>query len=329
MSIASLPRPGAGGVPIIPEDAVDPVLPADPPIDVHLEEEDGVAPGFGLPPAAPADPPEDYLPPAPSLRSGLSHRGGDDGDASSLGGSSQLPGRRLRPHVDALAPILAVHQVPLVTALTADLVRETAGRELFSAFVEEDFHTAAMTFVRYRLSTLAIARQTDRDARRMFLADLRDLERKAFPEMQLLTQLLPHFAPVQKQRVGPKDPTFEEVALPVKLKEYEADFSPLGGFLKPNQTMANFISKELIREELRLQFFLRPFGYGPGKVHLNFPRTGWRKGGSKCRHIRPTLRRMSQLFPGRCLQLNTQLPWPGGKRTRGRRRTLLVRSPFR
>ena len=260
-------------MPILPVDAVGPAPPADPPIDFPLEEDDGIPPGFVLPPADPVPPadPEDYHPPAPSLRSGLSHRGGDDGGASSLGGSSQLPGRKLRPHMDALAPILAVHQVPLVTALTADLVRETDGRELFSAFVEEDFHTAATTFVRYRLSTLAIIRQTDRDARRMFLADLRDLGRKAFPEMQLLMQLLSHFAPVQKQRVNPKGPTFEEVVLPVKLKEYKADFSCLGAFLKPNQAMANYVSKELILEELHLQFFFRSFGQGAGGISLEIP----------------------------------------------------------
>ena len=78
---------------------------------------------------------------------------------------------------------------PLVEALTADLVRETAGRECFSAFYPPDFHQAAETLVRYRLSTLQIVRQTDKDARRMFLSDLRDLGRKAFPEMQLLMQL--------------------------------------------------------------------------------------------------------------------------------------------
>ena len=129
MSIASLPRPGVGGVPIIPVDAVDPVLPAGPPIDSPIEEDDGIPPGFVLPPASPVLPadPEEYRPPAPSLRSGLSHRGGDDGDASPLGGSSQLPGRRLRPHMGALDPLLAAHQVPLATALAADLVREQLG----------------------------------------------------------------------------------------------------------------------------------------------------------------------------------------------------------
>ena len=66
MSIASLPRPGVGGVPIIPADAVGPVPPADPPIDFHLEEEDGVPPGF-VPPADPVLPadPEGYRSHAP------------------------------------------------------------------------------------------------------------------------------------------------------------------------------------------------------------------------------------------------------------------------
>ena len=162
--------------------------------------------------------------------------------------------------MDALAPMMAPQQLPLVTAPRGDLVRETAGRDLLSAFVEEDCHEAAMTFARYRLSTLAIIRQTDRDARRMFLPDLRELRRKAFPQMQLSMQLLAHFAPVQKQRVSPKDPTIEEVVLPAKLQAYKADFSCLGGSLKPNQTMANYVSKELILGKLHLQFFFKPDG---------------------------------------------------------------------
>ena len=73
----------------------------------------------------------------------------------------------------------------------------------------------------------------------MFLADLAELERKAFPEMQLLFHLLSHFAPVQKQRANPKGPTFGEVALPAHLEEYKADFSCSGAFPKPNQAMAD------------------------------------------------------------------------------------------
>ena len=202
MSLASRPRPGVGA-PIVPEDAVDPpVLPADPPLDVHLEDGEVnpvVVPLDGVvddpidpPPAANGFiHPAHFQPAAPSVRSERSRASypREDGDGSESR-SSHMPGRRMLPHADALAPILAAHQLPLVDSLTADLARETAGREVFSPFGEEDMRTAALTLVRYRLSTMAIIRQTDRGARRMFISDLRELERKAFPEMQL-----PHTTP--------------------------------------------------------------------------------------------------------------------------------------
>ena len=224
--------------------------------------------------------------------------------------------------MDALAPMLAEHQLPLVIALTGDLARETSGMDLFSGFAEEDFRTDAMTFVRYRLSTLAIIRQTDRGARRMFLADLRELERQAFPEMQLLMQLLAHFAPVQKQRVNPKDPTFEEVVLPVKLRDYKADFSCLGGFLKPNQAMANYVSKELIVGRVAFASPPLAFWLGAGEISLDFPRplvAGhrgrsldlprliWLKEDCRCRHTRHILSRTLQLCPGQLGLPSTQL----------------------
>ena len=64
---------------------------------------------------------------------------------------------------------------PLVAASTADLVRETAGRGSFGAFYPPDSAQAAETLFRYCFTTLQIIRQTDKDARRMFLADLRDM----------------------------------------------------------------------------------------------------------------------------------------------------------
>ena len=96
---------------------------------------------------------------------------------------------------------------------------------------------AAYTHVRYRLSSLAIIRHTERDARRLFLSELRGDERKSFPEMQLLMQLFSHFAPVvARQRLNSKNPPFEELVIPQRLAGYTADLSGLGGFLKPNQT---------------------------------------------------------------------------------------------
>ena len=35
--------------------------------------------------------------------------------------------------------------------------------------------------------------------------------------------------------------------------------------------MANYVSKELILEELHLQFFFRPFGQGAGGISLEIP----------------------------------------------------------
>ena len=59
-------------------------------------------------------------------------------------------------------------------------------------------------------------------------------------------RLLSHFAPlVVRNRSNAKDPPYEEVVLPGKLRRYSADISALGAFLKPNQLMANFISREL------------------------------------------------------------------------------------
>ena len=47
---------------------------------------------------------------------------------------------------------------------------------------------ASATLVRYRLSRLPIVRHAERDARRLFLSELRGHEQKSFPEMQLLMQ---------------------------------------------------------------------------------------------------------------------------------------------
>ena len=112
---------------------------------------------------------------------------------------------------------------------------------------------AAETLVRYRLSSLSTIRHTERDARRLFLSEVRDKARKSSPELQLLTQLFTHFAPVMvRQRPNAKGPAFEELVIPQKLPRYTANLSGLGGFLKPNQPMANYISKEIAVGKLKV-----------------------------------------------------------------------------
>ena len=165
--------------------------------------------------------------------------------------SSPAPLRRRR-HA-ARIPQLQEGAADLVSTLANDLLRETAGRERFAGFSEPDIRQAADSLVRYRLSTLEIIRHTERDARRLFLAEIREAEGKSFPELHLLMQLFSHFQPiVTKLRANAKDPAFEELVIPRALARYTADLSGLGGFLKPNQLMVNYVSRELARGKLQV-----------------------------------------------------------------------------
>ena len=65
--------------------------------------------------------------------------------------------------------------------------------------------------------------------------------------MDLFTQLLTHFAPHPQQRAKAKDPMCGEVVIPERLRNYSADVSALGAFLKPNRPMRNYVSRELPR----------------------------------------------------------------------------------
>ena len=246
-SIKSLPRPKAAPARstlrtrplLLPDDLVDPAdqqqLEDDWNFDdVQIENELGEGDEFSL---KGEDGPD-----------GFSPNGGDSGGENP---PMDFPRRRGAAPADRV-PELHPHLAPAVGLLADNLSRETAGRERFELFTPADLRAAAEIFVRYRLPTLGVIRQTDQVARRMFVSDLRDIERLAFPDLQLILQLLSHFSPhLLKPRANAKDPPFEEAVLPEKLKAYKADLSHLGAFLKPNQLMANYISKELARGKRR------------------------------------------------------------------------------
>ena len=66
-------------------------------------------------------------------------------------------------------------------------------------------------------------------------------------------QLFAHFLPISaKHRANAKDPAYEEVVIPRRLAEYSVDLRNLGGFLKPNQPMVNYVSKELAIGKLKV-----------------------------------------------------------------------------
>ena len=164
-------------------------------------------------------------------------------------------------------PQLTLDDAPRATLLAADLFRETRGRERFSAFPVCEFSAAAGIIVRYRIHSLEILRQTQKDARAMFLRDLREAGRLPFPEMKLLLQIIGHFPPRQLQvRPSAKDPAYEELVIPERLREFAVSHSGISGIRKPDvlsfylpnfchrwkllsitQAIANYIRSELAR----------------------------------------------------------------------------------
>ena len=154
-------------VPALVDPPVD--LPADPPID------------------PPIDPPAfDHVPPflGPDFRLPLAPEASNSDDSDS---EDSRPRRRRRRHNARRTPVLDEAHRPLVAALLADITQEIAGRDRFAGFMPPDLLRAAETLVRYRLSTLEIIRHTERDARRLFLAECQHSEQQSFPELQLLS----------------------------------------------------------------------------------------------------------------------------------------------
>lgn len=100
-----------------------------------------------------------------------------------------------RVPLGASVPPLPVHLVPTVEAIDADFIAETNGRERIDASTTDDMLRAAEIFVRRRLPSLDVIRKTDPDARRIFASDIRDIDRIAFPDIQLILQLMSHFSP--------------------------------------------------------------------------------------------------------------------------------------
>ena len=94
--------------------------------------------------------------------------------AAALQARARRRAARGQPPLPA-GPRLNPEDAHRVEALAAALVRETRGRERFSAFPVEEFSVAAATLVRYRIGSLEVLRQTQRDARTLFIRDLASL----------------------------------------------------------------------------------------------------------------------------------------------------------
>ena len=152
-------------------------------------DDPALVPAFVDPPVDPPadDPPAfDHVPPfiGPEFRLPLAPDASHSEESES---DDSRPRRRRRRPNPRRTPVLDEAHRPLVAALLADITLEIAGRDRFAGFMPPDLLRAAETLVRYRLSTLEIIRHTERDARRLFLAECQHSEQQSFPELQLLS----------------------------------------------------------------------------------------------------------------------------------------------
>ena len=116
-------------------------------------------------------------------------------------------------------------------------------------------------------------------------------------------QHLSHFAPLfVRNRANAKDPPYEEVAPPEKLRRYAADLSALGAFSKPNQLVANFVSRELARGEVQVPsytpYIVADVSATPGLSLLLSTRWLSPNGRIIDRRSRLTLRKIPPFAPG-------------------------------
>ena len=95
--------------------------------------------------------------------------------------------------------------------------------------------------------------EAQKDTRAMFTRELRGVEKRPCPEMQLLLQILGRCHPIRlKARPNAKDPDYEELVTPHRMREFSANMSGIGSLLNPNQEMDNYISLELARGRIKV-----------------------------------------------------------------------------
>ena len=129
--------------------------------------------------------------------------------------------------------------------LAAAIAEATQGREEFARFEDEDFELAAGYFAKFGFLTLEDIKKAKTKARDFFIEDLR-AERLAINDIRLVLEIFELFPPAAKNR-NAKNPEFEEICIPARMKSLALNFEQLRGRLRPDQQMANAISAELAR----------------------------------------------------------------------------------
>ena len=180
--------------------------------------------------------------------------------------------------IQSAIPPMGPRLLPLADSLTADMARETADKESFAAAPTPDFRRESETLVRYRMSTVAIARTTDRGARSMFLSDIRGLRRKAARQCIFSCSCPRTFHPVRKRRPSAKKRPYMCGCGTIR----QTSSGRVGGYLKPNRQMANYASKDLANGRGQIPSYTPYIGIKPPPPSIWGDRNS-----SRTRQLRP------------------------------------------
>ena len=134
-----------------------------------------------------------------------------------------------------------------VLSLTGELNELCKTHARFSDVTRNELSMAASDLARYRFKSLETAKRPTREARRFFLDDLRRVERKGYPDIAFLIELFDHL-PVNTHLEQPDEKVrFTEIDIPRALLRLAPSLSDIGGVLRPDQSMCNWVQRELAK----------------------------------------------------------------------------------
>ena len=117
---------------------------------------------------------------------------------------------------------------------------------------------AVNDLARYRFKYLEAARRSTRESRRFFLDDLRRVEGKGYPDIAFLLEILDHF-PANTHLEQPEEKVrFAEIDIPRSLLKLAPSLSDIGGVLRPDQSMCNWVQRDLAKRLARIPSY-RPY----------------------------------------------------------------------
>ena len=125
-------------------------------------------------------------------------------------------------------------------------------RAEFTRFSPASIDATATIFARFGIDTFTDLRSTRADQRSHFLADAE--KAYGFTEMKLVREIFATLPPVKKGG-NIASVEFNEIHLPIRLKNFHVDLSRATGTLRPVQEMVNAISEEIARGESNPQPF--------------------------------------------------------------------------